>query len=82
LFDPLEVLEANYVLVKDVFFHTCKALSRLFGIFFPKMKKEVPEKLAKVVEVFNADEDLKIDFQRDPHGRHQLTRVGLSSVLG
>jgi hypothetical protein len=63
LFDSLGVLEANCVLVKDVLFHTRKALSRLFGIFFPKRKKEVPKKLAKVVEVFNADEDLEIDFK-------------------
>jgi hypothetical protein len=63
LLDVVEVLEANYVLVHNLFTDMRGAFSRLYGILFPKKKKEMTEKRAKLVEVFNADEDSTVDLK-------------------
>jgi hypothetical protein len=57
LFDAVELLESNCKNARMVLQNTRHALTRLFGIFFPKKKDELPQNLRKLVEAFNIPED-------------------------
>jgi hypothetical protein len=50
LLDAMGVLEANCVLDRDILSCMCNVCSRLFGIFFLKKKKEMPEHVGKLVK--------------------------------
>jgi hypothetical protein len=55
LLDPVGVLEATCDLAKDIFSRTRQFFSRLFRIFFPKKKKEIPKHLGKLNEICPRD---------------------------
>jgi hypothetical protein len=47
------VLEANWVLARDILSRTRNVCRRFVGIFFPKKKKWMPENLGKLVKVLD-----------------------------
>jgi hypothetical protein len=51
------VLEANCALTRDILSRTRRVCSRLFGIFFPKKKKGMPEHLGKLVKTLDTSKD-------------------------
>jgi hypothetical protein len=57
LLDVMGVLEATCDLARDILSHTCQLCGHLFGIFFPKKKKEMPEHLGKLVDKLDTPED-------------------------
>jgi hypothetical protein len=64
LFDAVEVLDLNCKNVRMVPQNTRHALTRLFRIFFPKKKDELPQNLRKLVEPFNTPEDPALLLKR------------------
>jgi hypothetical protein len=66
LLDAMGVLEATYVLAKDILSSTCRIYSRLFGIFFLKKRKAMPEHLGNLVKMLDTSEDptLRLSWRR------------------
>jgi hypothetical protein len=58
------VLEANCTLAIDILSRTRNVCSRLFGIFFPKKKKIMPEHLGRLVDTFDTPEDPTLLLKR------------------
>jgi hypothetical protein len=51
-------------LARDILSRTCQFCNRLFGIFFPKKKKEMLEHLGKLVETLDTSEDPTLPLKR------------------
>jgi hypothetical protein len=64
LLDAVGVLEATYDLARDIISHTRRLCSRLFGMFFPKKKKEMSEHLGKLVDKLDTPEDPTLSLKR------------------
>jgi hypothetical protein len=82
LFDVVELLESNCKNARMVLQNTRHALTRLFGIFFPKKNDELPQNSRKLVEAFNTPEDPTLLLKRSSTRRGTEATIALAMSHG